>query len=65
MGLSELYCIINWANPPNFIRGVPSIANAIGIMDQGFAELKFINIRLEKNKYFILRISNNWKLEFD
>ncbi len=39
--------------------------NAIGVMDRGFAGLKFIQELVHENKYFVLRIKNNWKLEFE
>lgn len=38
--------------------------NAVGVMDRGFAGLKFIQELAQENKYFVLRIKNNWKLEF-
>jgi putative transposase len=38
--------------------------NAVGVMDRGFAGLKFIQELVQENKYFVLRIKNNWKLEF-
>lgn len=38
--------------------------SAIGVMDRGFAGLSFINLLCQENKYFVLRIKNNWKLEF-
>lgn len=38
--------------------------NAVGVMDRGFAGLKFIQDLAQENKYFVLRIKNNWKLEF-
>ena len=40
-------------------------ANAVGVMDRGFAGLKFIQQLVQGNKYFVLRIKNNWKLEFE
>jgi hypothetical protein len=40
-------------------------ANAVGVMDRGFAGLKFIQELVQNNKYFVLRIKNNWKLEFE
>ena len=40
-------------------------ANAVGVMDRGFAGLKFIKELVQENKYFVLRIKNNWKLEFE
>ncbi|PMB12535.1 IS4 family transposase [Fischerella thermalis CCMEE 5282] len=38
--------------------------NAVGVMDRSFAALKFIQELSQENKYFVLRIKNNWKLEF-
>jgi len=38
--------------------------NGVGVMDRGFAGLKFIEELVQENKYFVLRIKNNWKLEF-
>lgn len=35
----------------------------IGVMDRGFASLKFLKDSQTKNKYFVLRISQNYKLE--
>jgi putative transposase len=39
--------------------------NGVGVMDRGFAGLEYIKQLTEQNKYFVLRISNSWKLEFD
>ena len=39
--------------------------NAVGVMDRGFAGLKFIQELIPDNKYFVLQIKNNWKLEFE
>jgi putative transposase len=39
--------------------------NGVGVMDRGFAGLDYIKLLSEKNKYFVLRVSNSWKLEFD
>ena len=39
-------------------------ANALGVMELGFAVIKFIQKLVQHNKYFVLRINNNWKLEF-
>ena len=39
--------------------------NAVGVMDRGFAGLNFIQEVVQENKYFVLRIKNNWKLEFE
>jgi len=38
--------------------------NAVGVMDRGFAGLKFIQELVQEHKYFMLQIKNNWKLEF-
>ncbi|AFZ22639.1 transposase family protein [Cylindrospermum stagnale PCC 7417] len=40
-------------------------ADAVGVMDRGFAGLNFIQELVQENKYFVLRIKNNWKLEFE
>lgn len=34
-------------------------------MDRGFPDLNFIQELDQSKKYFVLRIKNNWKLEFD
>ncbi len=39
--------------------------DAVGVMDRGFAGLPFIQQLVEENKYFVVRVKNNWKLEFD
>ena len=39
-------------------------ANALGVMELGFIVIKFIQELVQHNKYFVLRINNNWKLEF-
>jgi putative transposase len=39
--------------------------NGVGVMDRGFAGLEYIKKLSEQNKYFVLRISKSWKLEFD
>lgn len=44
------------------MSGLPE--DAVGVMDRGFAGLKFIEQLVQDNKYFVLRIKNNWKLEF-
>ena len=38
--------------------------NAFGVMELGFSGLKFIQELFPEHKYFVLRIKNNWKLEF-
>jgi putative transposase len=40
-------------------------ADAVGVMDRGFAGLDFIQELVQENKYFVLRIKNNCKLEFE
>jgi len=44
------------------MSGLPT--DAVGVMDRGFARLKFIQALVQEDKYFVLRIKNNWKLEF-
>jgi putative transposase len=39
-------------------------ANAVGVMELGLATLKFIQELVQEDKYCVLRIKNNWKLEF-
>ncbi len=39
--------------------------NGVGVMDRGFAGLKFLQKALQSDKYFVLRIGNKYKLEFD
>ena len=34
-------------------------------MDRGFASLDFLQQNSTNNKYFVVRIPNNYKLEFD
>jgi putative transposase len=38
--------------------------NGVGVMDRGFAGLEYIQQVSEGQKYFVLRISNSWKLKF-
>ena len=33
--------------------------NPVGVMELGFAELKFIQELVQEHKYFLLRIKNN------
>lgn len=44
------------------IDGLPK--KAVGVMDRGFAGLKFLRNTADSNKYFVLRIGNKYKLEF-
>jgi len=39
-------------------------AKAVGVMDRGFTGLRFLQNITKANKYFVLRIDNNYKLEF-
>ena len=39
--------------------------NGLGVMDRGFAGLKFLQDVSSSNKHFVLRIGNAYKLEFD
>ena len=39
--------------------------NSVGVMDRGFAGLSFIANVSASNQHFVLRIGNNYKLEFD
>ncbi len=36
--------------------------NDVGVMDRGFAGLKFLQNTVEADKYFVLRIGNKYKL---
>ena len=38
--------------------------NAVGVMELGLVGLKLIQELVQEHKYFVLRIKNNWKLEF-
>lgn len=59
---------INFGYGHDYKFGSKMISNlptdAVGVMDRGFAGLKFIQELVQENKYFVLRIKNNWKLEF-
>jgi putative transposase len=41
------------------------LENGVGVMDRGFAGLEYIKQVSQGQKYFVLRISNSWKLKFD
>ena len=43
----------------------PLPADGVGVMDRGFAGLKFLQNTVKSDKYFVLRIGNRYKLEFD
>jgi len=40
-------------------------ANGVEVMDRGFAGLSFLQSASKSSKYFVLRIGNKYKLEFD
>lgn len=40
-------------------------ANGVGVMNRGNAGLKFLQNTVKSDKYFVLRIGNKYKLEFD
>jgi len=60
--------LINFGNEHDYKFGSKMMsklpANAVGVMELGLAKLKFIQEVVPDNKYFVLRIKNNWKLEF-
>jgi putative transposase len=39
--------------------------NGLGVMDRGFTGLKFLQNTVQSDKYFVLRIGNKYKLDFD
>ncbi len=39
-------------------------SNGVGVMDRGFAGLKFLQSTSKSDKYFVLRIGNNYNLKF-
>ena len=59
--------VFGYAHDYNFgkkmIDGLPE--NGLGVMDRGFAGLKFLQDVSSSNKHFVLRIGNAYKLEFD
>jgi putative transposase len=61
--------LINFGHKHDYKFGSRMISNlptdAVGVMDRGFAGLKFIKELVQEKKYFVLRIKNNWKLEFE
>ncbi|BAT54061.1 Transposase, IS4 [Nostoc sp. NIES-3756] len=61
--------LINFGNDHDYKFGSKMIANlstdAVGVMDRGFAKLKFIQEIVQEKKYFVLRIKNNCQLEFE
>ncbi|ALF52035.1 transposase [Nostoc piscinale CENA21] len=59
---------INFGHNHDYNFGSKMLSNlptdAVGVMDRGFAGFKFIQELVQDKKYFVLRIKNNWKLEF-
>ena len=57
--------IINFGNAHDYKFGSPLMSklqkNAVGVMELGFAGLKFIPELVQDNKYFVWRLKNNWK----
>jgi putative transposase len=47
----------------NMIDSLPK--KSVGVMDRGFAGLKFLQNTVKSDKYFVLRIGNKYKLEFN
>ena len=39
--------------------------NGVGVMDRGFAGLKFVKGLAASKKHFVLRIANRWNLQFE
>ncbi|MBW4642677.1 MAG: IS4 family transposase [Goleter apudmare HA4340-LM2] len=61
--------LINFGHKHDYKFGSRMISklpeDAVGVMDRGFAGLKFIRELVQEKKYFVLRIKNNWKLKFE
>jgi putative transposase len=61
--------LINFGNDHDYKFGSHMMyklpKNVVGVMGLGFAGLKFIQELVQDNKYFVLRIKNNWKLEYE
>lgn len=47
----------------DMINSLPE--QAVGVMDRGFSGLKFLQNATHSNKYFVLRIGNKYKIEFN
>jgi putative transposase len=67
-GIPE-YNLINFGHNHDYKFGSSMMCNlpqdAVGVMDRGFAGLNFMRELVQKEKYFVVRIKNNWKLEFE
>ncbi|MBE9059369.1 IS4 family transposase [Sphaerospermopsis sp. LEGE 08334] len=61
--------LINFGHNHDYTFGSSMMSNlpqdAFGVMDRGFAGLNFMQELVQKDKYFVVRIKNNWKLEFE
>jgi putative transposase len=61
--------LINFGHNHDYTFGSSMMSNlpqdAVGVMDRGFAGLNFMQELVQKEKYFVVRIKNNWKLEFE
>ncbi len=61
--------LINFGHDHDYKFGSSMMSNlpldAVGVMDRGFAGLNFMQELVQKDKYFVVRIKNNWKLEFE
>lgn len=59
---------INFGHNHDYKFGSKMISNlptdAVGVMDRGFAGLKFIQDLVQEKRYFVLRIKNNYQLQF-
>ncbi|MDJ0727188.1 MAG: transposase [Prochloraceae cyanobacterium] len=60
--------IINFGNEHDYQFGEKMISNlsdnSVGVFDRGFASKKFLKETSDLNKYFVIRISKLYKLEF-
>lgn len=61
--------LINFGHNHDYKFGSSMMSNlpqdAVGVMDRGFAGRNFMQELVQKDKYFVVRIKNNWKLEFE
>ncbi|MFL0648075.1 IS4 family transposase, partial [Cylindrospermopsis raciborskii UAM/DH-BiRr] len=61
--------LINFGHNHDYKFGSSMMSNlpqdGVGVMDRGFAGLNFIRELVQKDKYFVVRIKNNCKLEFE
>lgn len=61
--------LINFGHNHDYKFGSSMMSNlpqdAVGVINRGFAVLNFMQELVQKDKYFVVRIKNNWKLEFE